>query len=166
MKNKIQKYLAGEREGFSLVELIIVIAIMAILVGVVALAVLPNIAKSKESKDIAALDSVLSAVNSAVASQQVSTTGGFDAPIADGKATFPSSSNAIAAEVVKLLGKSEISLASSAARAGKNIHCSWEFAGTDIKIKVAITTGTGASVTTAPSDYNDNNGKKGFELTN
>lgn len=165
MKNKIQKYLAGEREGFSLVELIIVIAIMAILVGVVALAVLPNIAKSKESKDIAALDSVLSAVNSAVASQQVSTTGGFDAPIVDGKATFPSS-DAIAAEVVKLLGKSEISLASSAARAGKNIHCSWEFAGTDIKIKVAITTGTGASTTTAPSDYNDNNGKKGFELTN
>lgn len=165
MKNKIQKYLAGEREGFSLVELIIVIAIMAILVGVVALAVLPNIAKSKESKDIAALDSVLSAVNSAVASQQVSSTGGFDAPIANGKATFPSS-DAIAAEVVKLLGKSEISLASSAARAGENIHCSWEFAGTDIKIKVAITKGTGASATTAPSDYNDNNGKKGFELTN
>lgn len=72
MKNKIQKYLAGEREGFSLVELIIVIAIMAILVGVVALAVLPNIEKSKESKDFATLDSVCSALNAAVASSQVS----------------------------------------------------------------------------------------------
>lgn len=78
MKNKIQKYLAGEREGFSLVELIIVIAIMAILVGVVALAVLPNIEKSKESKDFATLDSVCSALNAAVASSQVSTSGVFE----------------------------------------------------------------------------------------
>lgn len=30
MRRKIQKYLSGEREGFSLIELIIVIAIMAI----------------------------------------------------------------------------------------------------------------------------------------
>ena len=35
MRRKIQKYLSGEREGFSLIELIIVIAIMAILIGVV-----------------------------------------------------------------------------------------------------------------------------------
>lgn len=33
MRRKIQKYLSGEREGFSLIELIIVIAIMAILIG-------------------------------------------------------------------------------------------------------------------------------------
>ena len=32
MRRKIQKYLSGEREGFSLIELIIVIAIMAILI--------------------------------------------------------------------------------------------------------------------------------------
>ena len=42
MRRKIQKYLSGEREGFSLIELIIVIAIMAILIGVVALVVLPT----------------------------------------------------------------------------------------------------------------------------
>ena len=41
MKKRIQKYLSGEKEGFSLVELIIVIAIMAILIGVIALAVIP-----------------------------------------------------------------------------------------------------------------------------
>ncbi|MEE3468438.1 MAG: type II secretion system protein [Eubacterium sp.] len=66
-EKKIQKYLAGEREGFSLVELIIVIAIMAILIGVIALAVLPNIQRSRESKDIQALDSIASAANAAVA---------------------------------------------------------------------------------------------------
>ena len=49
MKKRIQKYLSGSNEGFSLVELIIVIAIMAILVGVVALAVIPNLEKSRES---------------------------------------------------------------------------------------------------------------------
>ncbi len=59
--------MAGEREGFSLVELIIVIAIMAILIGVIALAVLPNINRSRESKDISQLDSIASAANAAIA---------------------------------------------------------------------------------------------------
>lgn len=164
MKNKIQKYLAGEREGFSLVELIIVIAIMAILVGVVALAVLPNIAKSKESKDIAALDAILSAVNSTVASKQVSTTGSIDAPITNGVATFGTTSD-IEKEVTQLLGKSSISLASSKAQAANKIHCSWTFSGTNIVIKVAITDASGATVA---SDYNDDSttNKKGFEVTN
>lgn len=51
MRRKIQKYLSGEREGFSLIELIIVIAIMAILIGVVALVVLPYLESSRESTD-------------------------------------------------------------------------------------------------------------------
>ena len=165
MKNKIQKYLAGEREGFSLVELIIVIAIMAILVGVVTLAVLPNIAKSKESKDIAALDAILSAVNSTVASKQVSTDVHIDADISCGKAAFNGTDD-ITKEVKQLLGKDEITLASSAAREGKKIRCSWTFSGTKITIKVAITDDSGA--TTVTSDYNDDSttGKKGFEVPN
>ena len=55
------------KNGFSLVELIIVIAIMAILIGVIALAVIPNIQRSKESKDISMLDSIASAANIAIA---------------------------------------------------------------------------------------------------
>ncbi|MEE3467429.1 MAG: type II secretion system protein [Eubacterium sp.] len=78
MKKKIQKYLAGEREGFSLVELIIVIAIMAILIGVIALAVLPNIQRSRESKDIQALDSIASAANAAVATCKATGSGEFN----------------------------------------------------------------------------------------
>lgn len=145
MRKKIQKYLAGEREGFSLVELIIVIAIMAILIGVVTLAVLPNIAKSKESKDITALDSLLSAVNSAVASQQVSTTGSFDMTITSGEATFPSG-NDIADEVSKLMGKTKIALSSSKATSGAKIKCSWTFSGSTIGIEVAIVDSTGTVV--------------------
>lgn len=77
MKKKIQRYLSGEREGFSLIELIIVIAIMAILIGVIALAVIPNIQKSKISKDLATLDAVCSALNSAVATTQAKGSGSF-----------------------------------------------------------------------------------------
>lgn len=70
MKKKIQKYLSGEREGFSLVELIIVIAIMAILIGVIALAILPYLKSSRESKDLQALGAVSSALASAIATTE------------------------------------------------------------------------------------------------
>lgn len=70
MKKKIQRYLSGEREGFSLIELIIVIAIMAILIGVIALVVLPYLSSSKVSKDHDTLNQVATAFKSAVAIQK------------------------------------------------------------------------------------------------
>ena len=79
MKKRIQKYLSGSNEGFSLVELIIVIAIMAILVGVVALAVIPNLEKSRESKDLTTLDSLVSGVTTAIANDPSITTNGLSA---------------------------------------------------------------------------------------
>ena len=77
MKKKLQKYLSGSNEGFSLVELIIVIAIMAILIGVVALAVIPYLEKSRESKDLQALSSLSNALSTAVADTKVTSTGSF-----------------------------------------------------------------------------------------
>lgn len=53
-----------ENKGFSLVELIIVIAIMAILVGVVGTQVVPYLNKSREAKDF----QVISAYNTAFVS--------------------------------------------------------------------------------------------------
>ena len=66
--NKFQKKLANRKEdnkGFSLVELIIVIAIMAILVGIVGTQVLPYLNKSKEAKDVQIVNSYSTAAVSA-----------------------------------------------------------------------------------------------------
>lgn len=50
-----------KNKGFSLVELIVVIAIMAILVGIVGTQVLPYIEKSREAKDEQVLSSLCTA---------------------------------------------------------------------------------------------------------
>lgn len=84
--NKFQKKLANRKKdnkGFSLVELIIVIAIMAILVGIVGTQVLPYINKSKEAKDLQIINSYCTAAATAYASnaEKISTTASFDVDV-------------------------------------------------------------------------------------
>lgn len=67
MKNEMKL----NNKGFSLVELIVVIAIMAILVGVLAPSVLGQIDKAKQSKDKQAVDTIASSVAIAWADQDV-----------------------------------------------------------------------------------------------
>lgn len=123
MKKRIQKYLSGSNEGFSLVELIIVIAIMAILVGVVALAVIPNLERSRESKDLATLDSACSALSVAVANA------GSNA--SKGKASIDTSgslggmSGTMASTFSEQLDPKTLKLASSIA-SGQNIILEWD----------------------------------------
>ncbi len=57
-----------DEKGFSLVELIIVIAIMAILVGIVGSQVLPYLNKSREAKDQQILSAWVTAATSSYAS--------------------------------------------------------------------------------------------------
>ena len=53
----------GKNKGFSLIELIVVIAIMAVLVGILAPAYLRYVEKSRKSKDVTMLDEILKAAN-------------------------------------------------------------------------------------------------------
>ncbi|MDE6566651.1 MAG: type II secretion system GspH family protein [Lachnospiraceae bacterium] len=80
MKKAIKKYLTqlheNEEKGFSLVELIIVMAIMAILVGVVASQVIPYMEKSRQSKDQQVISALLTDINSAIAQSAEACKGG------------------------------------------------------------------------------------------
>lgn len=75
MKKAIKNYLAklhdNKKKGFSLVELIIVIAIMAILVGVVASQVIPYMEKSRQAKDQQQLSNVSTALVSAISQSPI-----------------------------------------------------------------------------------------------
>lgn len=58
MERRDEKRISGSNQGFSLIELIIVIAIMAILTGIIAIAVVPYLEKSREVKDLRQLDNI------------------------------------------------------------------------------------------------------------
>lgn len=66
-------------KGFSLVELIIVIAIMAVLVGVLAPQYLKYVKQSKVSTDITNAEEIATAVNVAIADGTVTGSGTIDA---------------------------------------------------------------------------------------
>lgn len=67
----MKKFKKKNNKGFSLVELIVVIAIMAVLMGVLAPTLIGNIEKSRESKDLQNLDSIRQAVVTAMATEGV-----------------------------------------------------------------------------------------------
>ncbi len=68
MKKLLQK--RKNNKGFSLVELIVVVAIMAVLIGVLVPTLIKNVEKSRLSKDKNALDEVKNAVEVVLADEK------------------------------------------------------------------------------------------------
>lgn len=94
-------------KGFSLVELIIVIAIMAILAGALAPALIKYINKSRRSADISNADTIRTACQTAMSEEDAMVaigTGVTGASVSDLKSSY----GAFSTEISSILGNSTI----------------------------------------------------------
>lgn len=71
-----------DNKGFSLVELIIVIAIMAVLVGVLAPQFIKYVEQSRRSRDIATANEIREAILADIADNQITASNGSFTPVA------------------------------------------------------------------------------------
>lgn len=153
---KNQKKLGNK--GFSLVELIVVIAIMAVLVGVLAPTLIGNIEKSREAKDFTALDSVYSAVQTAYGDDAGNTAAQKITNITTGvtlDSIMTASSDAFVDQVKEYLDGAVPTLASKQAKSGK-IYVSINGA----KVKVWIAADSAKETPVEADKTKDADGKK------
>ena len=141
-------FLRKTTDGFSLVEIIIVIAIMAILVGVIALSIIPYLGRSKESKDLSTLDNIGSALKTAVAETKISGSGTFRY----GSATSGSDDEKIEAAMKESLGGSTSVKLQADANTSAHVYCKYDT--TTPNHKLMVFAGTNATTATE-CEYNE-----------
>ncbi len=114
---------------------------MAILIGVIALAVIPNIQRSRESKDLQQLDSLASATNVALANKATASKGSYTIDFS--KKTLTKDKDGIADAVQNDIGDlTKIALAAGCVSDAKatQIVVSWEVDSTNGTTVVKVTT--------------------------
>ncbi|RGZ00164.1 prepilin-type N-terminal cleavage/methylation domain-containing protein [Clostridium sp. AM58-1XD] len=118
-------------KGFSLIELIIAVAILVVLSGLLAPQLIKYVERSREAKDVQMLDSIYVAVNTALTNEEAydkfvdgTNTGGNYVDIDSGMSIkdIMDKNDAFSKEVASILGKSssELTLNSKRASGGHN----------------------------------------------
>lgn len=136
MKRERKKGLGNQ--GFSLVELIIVIAIMAILIGVMSPQLMKYIEKSRYASDVQTIDAIYTALRTAMADEKAYD----DAPNGNSQSLntllglTAGDGSVYAAEVKSILGSSSYSFKSKAFKA-QDVKCDFSEPG-NVKISVAL----------------------------
>ncbi len=143
---KKQKSLGNK--GFSLVELIIVIAIMAILVGVLAPQLIKYVERSRQAKDRNAVDAVHTAITTALLDPdlegKVSTTG--NSSLADYLTSCDAAGSAAILEILKASAASDVEGAGFGSKAftGQSITIAID-ANNNVTCSLAVNTGADAT---------------------
>lgn len=167
MKKAIKNYLAklhdNKEKGFSLVELIIVMAIMAILVGVVASQVIPYMEKSRQAKDQQQLSSVCTDLVSSIA--QTSADSGEVKSFTNPQELGSLSNATLAQNFADTRGKADITAAYKAVQDKLKSKAATDSAKGNKKIYVNYNDSTGVVTVYMTSDGSSTIGKAVAKLT-
>ena len=101
MKKELKNTKKKNNKGFSLVELMVVIAIMAVLMAVLAPAMLRYVEKSRVQKDESAVSEVINAVNNALAEEKINEKAAVDQTVTVATGTIGGTADATLTDEVK-----------------------------------------------------------------